>query len=70
VKRKEVEAKEDGGRRRKGDRDKPGGRKKDLMRNEHGEDKDDGKGIVQWIEQSVRPEVDAWRGRKESGRQE
>jgi hypothetical protein len=59
---------------RKGDRDQPGGRKKDLRRNqhgnEHGEDEDDGKGIVQWIEQSVRIKVDVWRGRKESRRQE
>lgn len=37
------------------------------MRNEHGEDKDDGKGIVLWIEQSVRPEVDAWRVGKRAG---
>lgn len=59
-------------KRRKGDRDQSGGRKKDLKRNEHGEDADDGKGIVQWIKQSVRIEVEAGGGvvRKESGRQE
>lgn len=43
MKRKEVETKEDRRRGRKGDRDQPGGRKKDLMRNEHGEDEDDEK---------------------------
>jgi hypothetical protein len=48
--------------RRKGDRDQSGGREKDLKRNEHGEEADDGKGIVQWIKQSVRIEVEAGGG--------